>query len=296
MRAHLRTSLGFSPPEPSFPTSGHALWVAMPTLAPFGGSTCVPAWVSGSFEASGSAGPSPDCRLSWGSAPSDRHGAPHIVPGSGPHGLASHGPVLAHEHRALSSLVGDATEDPGPSARRRRPFGARRAASSIRQRLFVKEPSLRTPRLARSGEEKATSGPCPLHLFTRRSFPSPELCRTTGCVRGFPIVRIDSTNGPSRRLGSARHDPAVEPAWRVVGTRVAPWACAVGSGWTTVGNPVAHAFRASSPRELHGADRSPVLAEVLPLEAVHLHLVVEGAAVEPGVLGGAPEVALVAAE
>jgi len=78
-----RTSLGFSPPEPSPPSSGRSLCFAMPTLPPFGGYTFLPTWVSGPCEATGSAGPSRDCRLSWGFAPSDRHGAPFTVAGGG---------------------------------------------------------------------------------------------------------------------------------------------------------------------------------------------------------------------
>lgn len=54
-------------------------------------------------------------------------------PGQRAHGFASRGRALAHAPRAPCHLGNDATEDPGPSARRRRPCGARRAASSIRQ-------------------------------------------------------------------------------------------------------------------------------------------------------------------
>jgi hypothetical protein len=75
-----RTSLGFTPPEPSLPSSGHSLSVAMPALAPSGGYTLIPTRVTGLYEATGSAGPFPDCRLSWGFAPSDRRGAPYIDP------------------------------------------------------------------------------------------------------------------------------------------------------------------------------------------------------------------------
>jgi len=82
--------LGFSPSEPSPPPSGPSLVVARPALPPFRGVTFRPAGVSGPYEAEGSAGPSPDCRLPWGFAPSDRRGAPYVDPGSGlmdsPHG------------------------------------------------------------------------------------------------------------------------------------------------------------------------------------------------------------------
>jgi hypothetical protein len=75
--------LGLSPSEPSPPPSGPSLVVARPALPPLRGVTFRPARVSGPYEAEGSAGPSPDCRLPWGFAPSDRHGAPFVAPGSG---------------------------------------------------------------------------------------------------------------------------------------------------------------------------------------------------------------------
>jgi len=78
-----RTSLGFSPPESSLPSSGRSLCFAMPTLTPFGRYTFLPTWVSGLCGTTGSACPSRDCRLSWGFAPSDRHGAPFTVAGGG---------------------------------------------------------------------------------------------------------------------------------------------------------------------------------------------------------------------
>jgi hypothetical protein len=78
-----RTSLGFSPPEPSLPSSGRSLCFAMPSLTPLGGYTFLPTWVSGLCGTTRSADPSRDCRLSWGFAPSDRHGAPFTVAGGG---------------------------------------------------------------------------------------------------------------------------------------------------------------------------------------------------------------------
>jgi hypothetical protein len=75
--------LGLSPSEPSPPPSGPSLVVARPALPPFRGVTFRPAGVSGPYEAEGSAGPSPDCRLPWGFAPSDRRGAPYVDPESG---------------------------------------------------------------------------------------------------------------------------------------------------------------------------------------------------------------------
>lgn len=75
--------LGLSPSEPSPPPSGPSLVVARPALPPLRGVTFRPAWVTGPYEAKGSADPSPDCRLPWGFAPSDRRGAPFAVPGSG---------------------------------------------------------------------------------------------------------------------------------------------------------------------------------------------------------------------
>jgi hypothetical protein len=75
--------LGFSPAEPSPHPSGRSLVVTMPALSPLGGMTSLPSWTSGLRGANGSAGPFPDCQLSWGFAPFDRRGAPFRVPGSG---------------------------------------------------------------------------------------------------------------------------------------------------------------------------------------------------------------------
>jgi hypothetical protein len=140
-------------------------------------------------------------------------------PGERAHGFTSRRRTLTHAPRALCSLEADATEDPGPSARRRRPFGARRAASSIRQRLFVKEPSLAGRPRHRGEGERANAGPRPLHLFTFRERPSRELCGARSCVRRIPIARIDSTIGPTRRLGTIHHDARVECAWRSAASR-----------------------------------------------------------------------------
>jgi len=52
------------------------------------------------------------------------------------HGFTSRRRSLARSPHALCPLESDAVEDPGPSTRRRRPLGARRAASSIHQRLL----------------------------------------------------------------------------------------------------------------------------------------------------------------
>jgi hypothetical protein len=75
--------LGFPPPESSPPPAGPSLVIARPALPPLGRVTSLPAWVSGPCDTEGSAGPFPDCRLSWGFAPSDRRGAPYAVSGSG---------------------------------------------------------------------------------------------------------------------------------------------------------------------------------------------------------------------
>lgn len=75
--------LGFSPPEPSPHPPGLSLVVTMPALSSSGGMTSLPAWTTGLRGSDGSAGPFPDCQLSWGSAPCDRHGTPSTVPGSG---------------------------------------------------------------------------------------------------------------------------------------------------------------------------------------------------------------------
>jgi hypothetical protein len=199
VRAHLRTSLGFSPPERSIPTTGQSLWVAMPTLAPFGGSTCIPAWVTGSCDASGSAGPSPDCRLSWGFAPSDRHGAPHIVPGGGLMVSPRADPRLRTCHRALCLLGVDAAEDPGPPARRRRPFGARRAASSIRQRLL--EPRERLP--APGAQRSLTKEFARRRVRLSRGVRAGETTRThLAARRALPLVGF--RGAPGTRPGRTR--------------------------------------------------------------------------------------------
>ena len=75
--------LGFSASKHSPHASGPSLVVTMPAFSPLGGVTSRPAWTSRPRGSHGLAGSSLSCRLSCGSAPSDRHDTPFTVPGSG---------------------------------------------------------------------------------------------------------------------------------------------------------------------------------------------------------------------
>jgi hypothetical protein len=108
------TFLGFTPPELSPHPFGHALWSRCRPSHPFGGATSRPARVSGLREADESACPSPDCRLSWGSLPSDRRGTPFAGSGGGLMDSPRTRFRVCTEPRALSPLDADATRGPDP--------------------------------------------------------------------------------------------------------------------------------------------------------------------------------------
>jgi hypothetical protein len=59
-------------------------------------------------------GPSPDCRLSWGLSPSDRHGAPFVGPGGGLISSPRARCRVCTAPHALSPLDADATRGPDP--------------------------------------------------------------------------------------------------------------------------------------------------------------------------------------
>jgi hypothetical protein len=72
-------------PLQSFPPNrpGHRLWSRRRPPRPWAGVRGSPPGPRGFADRLGRPGPFPDCRLSWGFAPCDRHGAPFAGPGSG---------------------------------------------------------------------------------------------------------------------------------------------------------------------------------------------------------------------
>jgi hypothetical protein len=92
VRARHRVPEGTRPPMPSWASPlqsippirpGHRFWSRRRPSRPRAGRRPCPPGPQGFADRMGRPGPSPDCRLSWGFAPCDRHGAPSTGPGSG---------------------------------------------------------------------------------------------------------------------------------------------------------------------------------------------------------------------
>ena len=166
------------PPLQSIPPirPGHRLWSRCRPSRPRAGRRPCPPGPRAFAERMDRPGPFPDCRLSWGLAPSDRHGAPYTVPRSGLMALPHAGPTRKRATpRDPCSFGRSAAKGPWPPTRRRRP-----SVLDWMPRPIVSACLSESVRPESGRHEESNRG-------ARNSQPRPEFRGVHGCRR-FPRV------------------------------------------------------------------------------------------------------------